>query len=440
MKERIHKTFIFESYTFDYATWTASFVYSFDGQRYFTERVQFESTEKPVQKDVLERVLELAFFVVGTSYYKCFPVKRVEYKGKKFSPKQAAFLNKVYRDGLSQFIFQNQLSPDDLFQVDAHGKDPEPLVYSGDGVLSLQSGGKDSLLMGEFLNEKQLPYTTFYVTTTRTYPKIIERLNKKEPHIARRFIDKVALDKAAQDGGLNGHVPVTYIVMSFALIEAVLHGENVVLSAVGKEGNEPHAMVGDLPVNHQWSKTWEAEQLFSDYVTTCVSPSLKAGSPLRPFSELKIAEMFEEKCWAPYSYGFSSCNVENYEQGHLNTELRWCGKCPKCANTFLLFSPFVIPYELRRIFDSQDLFSSQNLDLQKAFKGILGVGNSMKPFECVGEIDELRTAYQMAQVRYGTQACQLPFAVPEGHFDYRALGPRQEWSDDYVPDRFLQNA
>ncbi len=432
-----YETFFFEGYRFDAETMAASFMYSFDGKREFTETVTFEPTSVLVREDVLERCLELAMLVAGTSYYKCFPVKRAEYRGKKFTKKQAEFINKVYKNGLSQFIFENHLDPESILHVESHGKELEPLSYEGKGVLSLQSGGKDSLLLGELLNEKQVTYTSWYMTSSKTYPKIISRLNGKGPRLARRAIDRAGLDRAAQDGALNGHVPVTYIVLAYALIDAVLHGEDTVLAAIGAEGNEPHEFVGDLPVNHQWSKTWEAEQLFADYVMTSISPNIQVGSPLRPFSELRIAELFEEICWAPYSYGFSSCNRANYEQGELNTDLKWCGTCPKCANTFLLFSPFVIPYELRRIFDGTNLFASQHPELQRSFKGLLGIDGAMKPFECVGEVEELRTAYAMARARYGTVACQLPFDVPEGHFDYKKLGPAQAWTAEYLPERVL---
>lgn len=433
--QKQHETFFFENYAFDSGTLTATFSYSFDHTRTFCETVTFEPSGAVVREDVLDRVLELAFFVAGTSYYKCFPTEKIEYRGKHFSKQQAAFINTVYRDGLSQFIFENKLDPAVLAQVTGRGKELEPLVYEGKGILSLQSGGKDSLLLGEFLNQQKTVYATWYMTSTKTYPKIISRLNGKEPRLAQRRIDKSALDAATQDGGLNGHVPVTFIALAYALVDAVLHGEQTVLAAIGAEGNEPHAMVGDLPVNHQWSKTWEAEQLFANYVATLISPGLHVGSPLRPFSELRIAELFEEICWAPYSYGFSSCNRANYEQGELNTELRWCGTCAKCANTFLLFSPFVIPYELRRIFDGVNLFASQHMGLQKSFKGLLGISGTMKPLECVAEVEELRTAYSMARARYGTVACQLPFDVPEGHFDYHKLGPAQGWTAEYLPER-----
>ena len=45
----------------------------------------------------------------------------------------------------------------------------------------------------------------------------------------------------------------------------------------------------------------------------------------------------------------------------------------------------------------------------------------MKPFECTGDIPELRFAYQNRQPGYAA----LPFEVPGSDFDYRAEYPEQ---------------
>ncbi len=433
-----YKTFYLERYEFDYKTWTAVFDYSFDGKRLFTEKIKFQPPDSPIQHNILERLLELAFFIAGISYYKCFPTKQVEYRDKNFTPQQASFLQLVYREGLSQFIFENHLDPKDSPSFKGLNSDYEPIKYDGNGTLVLQSGGKDSILLAELLNEQQLSYKTWYMTTADTCPNVIARLNDSQPRLARRAVDIEALSVAIQDGGLNGHVPVTFIALSYALIDAVLHGENTVLVSIGREGSESHEMIGDFTINHQWSKTWDAERLISDYVTKTVSPNIYVGSPLRLFSELRIAEMFVEKCWTLYSDSFSSCNLANYMQGQANNSLAWCGVCPKCANSYLLFSPFVEPDEVRGLFGDVDLLLSENLDLQNAFKGILGVEGVMKPFECVGEIDELRTAYHMAQTRFGSRVSQLPFTVPKGNFDYLALGPQQSWTKHYIPLRYME--
>ncbi|MCA9339106.1 hypothetical protein KC939_02055, partial [Candidatus Saccharibacteria bacterium] len=229
---------------------------------------------------------------------------------------------------------------------------------------------------------------------------------------------------------LNGHVPVTFVVLSIALMEAILNRKNIVLASIGHEGEEPHAFIEDLPVTHQWSKTWKAEKLFSEYVHRYISPNISVGSPLRGYSELRIAELFTEYSWGKFGKSFSSCNRANYAQGQDNTHLKWCGECPKCANSYLLFAPFVSPHELQAIFNGQDLFTKQSL--KPVFEGLLGIGDAIKPFECIGEIDELRTAYYMAKKRWRDEIGSLPFSVPEAEYDYKKEYPVQRWTEEYL--------
>ena len=424
-----YKEFIFEAYSFDAETGTAEFYYSFDGARRFVEKVQFNGTfAEPINQEALDNALQLAFYVVGTSYYKTFPTKNVAFKTAQPDQSQAKFLHEVYTNGLSQFIFENNLTLDDVVSFEGSGVNETATAYSGEGVLALQSGGKDSLLMANLLQENAVTYKTLYVTSSDLYPEVLNSL-QVDVRIIKRTLDISALKNAVSDGALEGHVPITYIVQSFALIDAVLHGENKVLASIGAEGGEAHEYVGDLAVNHQWSKTWDAEQLLALYVENYVSADIKVGSPLRGYSELKIAELFVEKCWDTFGHSFSSCNLANYKQGENNSELTWCGECPKCANSYLLFAPFVKPAELQSLFSGQDLFAKQSL--AETFKGLLGINGVMKPFECVGEVDELRLAYHMARQRY-PGVYNLPFEVPTSGFDYNKINPNQDWSSQLI--------
>jgi hypothetical protein len=214
--------------------------------------------------------------------------------------------------------------------------------------------------------------------------------------------------------------------MAIALVQAVLTGKKTVLTSIGHEGEEPHAQVGDLDITHQWSKTWTAEQQFAEYVKRYISPDMYIGSPLRKFSELRVAELFAKKVWNEYGHTFSSCNRINYQQGNDNTTLKWCGECPKCANSFLLFVPFIEPTELKSIFMGQDLFEKPLLT--NTFKGLLGIDGVEKPFECIGEIDELRFAYHSRHPGY----VELPFDVPSSTFDYKHEYPIQTWVGDLL--------
>jgi hypothetical protein len=159
-------------------------------------------------------------------------------------------------------------------------------------------------------------------------------------------------------------------------------------------------------------------------VSRYITPDIRIGSPLRVYSELRVAELFVEHAWEKYGHQFSSCNVANYEQGADNTTLKWCGNCPKCANSYLLFAPFLPSDELKNIFNGQDLFVKPTLE--RTFKGLLGIDGVEKPFECIGEIDELRLAYHQAQERGGYKI--LPFDVPISTFDYMMQYPAQNWA------------
>lgn len=424
--------FKFLNYTFDPQTLTAEFSYQGEDKIIFTEKIKFHaptfSNHAPKfsnhAPELLNRALFLAFVLIGTSYYKSHPTTSVELP-QPIDEFQAHFFSTVYQEGLSQFAFENNLTRADLahFTATPDYHATGPLGYDGTGTLALQSGGKDSLLTATLLREQGINFTPWFVGYGNSnHPQIIDKISDEPTQIVERFIDHINLQKSA---GKNGHVPITYIVMSLALIQAIINNENVVITSVAQEGNEPHGMIGNLPVNHQWSKSWAAEQLFAKYVATYISPNIHIGSPLRKYSELKVAELFAQKCWQNYGDKFSSCNRANYTQGSDSQELTWCGDCAKCANSYLLFCPFLLAETLTDTFAGQDLFAKP--ELTEIFKGLLGIDGIMKPFECIGTIDELRYAYHHRDQSSDKQYQDLPFTVPSSNFNPNTLYPAQPY-------------
>lgn len=448
--------FRFLSYYFDRSTYTATFVYQGIDNIIFTEKIffapkpgtntsSFNLLDDPGLTQLLDQAMFLAFILIGTSYYKAHPTKNIRLD-RPLDDFQARFFSTVFQEGLSQYAFENRLTRDKLatFKPTPGFQNKPAIEYRGQGVLALQSGGKDSLLVAELLNEHNINFVPWYISSSsdRSHPNVIDHLddgfNHQKASVVYRQIDHLHLQ---QTGGLNGHVPVTFIVESLALIQAILNNQNVILTSIGREGEEPHAMIGDLPVNHQWSKTWQAEQLMTEYIKRYLSPDLHLGSPIRHLSELRIADLFVQKCWQKYGYSFSSCNEANYKQNSQNGTLKWCGHCAKCANSYLLFCPFIPPQFLQSLFGDKDLFLDQNLT--QIFKGLLGVGGEMKPFECVGSVEELRSAYHhrmttppipLPQSPGATQTtywqpvyANLPFRVPESNFNYLAESINQEY-------------
>jgi hypothetical protein len=337
---------------------------------------------------------------------------------------QADFFTKVYQEGMSQFAFENNLERENLVEFEASKQDiDQPCDYYGEGIIALQSGGKDSLLLASLLEENRYNFQSWYVSSGKYYPKFLDDIGAKLVK-STRLIDKDGLIEALKNDAKNGHVPITYIIQSLAIIQAILSGKSTILTSIAHEGEEPSGQIGDLLINHQWSKTWTAEKDFAEYIKRYLSPKLQIGSPLRQFSELRVAELFIDHSWDKYGHHFSSCNVANYQQGNDNSELHWCGDCPKCANSYLLFAPFLPAEKLKKIFNGQDLFAKPSLT--EIFKGLLGIGDVPKPFECIGEIEELRLAYHKAQDKTGYQP--LPFEVPLSDFDYMKTYTAQDWA------------
>lgn len=424
----IYIMFKFLDYNFNPDTYQAFFRYQGTDGIIFTEKITFANNLGSFDKnnfEILDRALFLAWILIGTSYYKAHPTSELELSTE-IDNWQANFFNHVYQEGLSQFAFENNLTREDLAHFQPVGKKGPTiealtlsLPYEGKGNLVLQSGGKDSLLVGKLLENASIDSTPWYAANSpaKVYPSVIDSW-KIPPEITVREIDLANLRKS---GGLNGHVPVTYINESLALIQAILNHKNTVIVSIAQEGNEAHAQIGDLAVNHQWSKSWQAEQLLAEYVAKYISPDLHVGSPLRKYSELRVAELFVKNCWQDFGTEFSSCNRANYQQGQQNEELTWCADCAKCANSYLLFCPFLPAEQLQTIFGGEELFEKPSLT--DIYKGLLGIDGFIKPFECVGTVDELRKAYELR----GKDYASLPFEVPTSNFDYLAEYPAQDF-------------
>lgn len=392
----------FKFLSYQYEGGVAEFHYQGKDGREFVEKAHFFDPGIDYDKGMLDRALRLALIILGTSYYKAEPVNQMELPFA-IGADEAKFFDKIYQEGMSQFAYENNLTRENLAHFVAGGTTEvaENQRALEPGILVLLSGGKDSLLTAEKVRESGVNFRVCYITAQQDYPAILNEFG--EPILIRREIDKEGLLAV---GGMNGHVPVTLINEALALIQVILIGFNRVELGVGREGLEPHAYAGDLPVNHQWSKTKEAQDLFKNYVRKYISGGIMIGSLLENMNELEIAEEFAEKCWEKYGEKFSSCNVANYKQGEDNKALKWCGKCAKCANSYLLFCPYVAFSEQEKIF-GRDLFLDP--EMTEIFKGLLGIDGVMKPFECVASIGELRWAYHHRLSGYG----ELPFEVPE---------------------------
>ncbi|MCF7830517.1 hypothetical protein K9M41_00765 [Candidatus Gracilibacteria bacterium] len=416
-----YQSFIFEDYSFDKENKKLILHYSLDEEIFFTEEIIFDFTfVDNINEKALQNALFGTWVMLGISYFKAFLPPKIKFKKQGFTANQAEFFQKTWAGGLGEFFYQNKIDPQGKinFSSNKKTKPTNPVSLNVSGSIVPLGGGKDSLVTTEILKENNEDFVTW---TVGEFPFLQNMISKtRVPHLnVRRHLDPKLLDLNAQ-GALNGHVPISAILAFLGVTSAILTGrKNVILS---NEHSASEPTVGDI--NHQYSKSLEFERDFQTYVHDFISPDLNYFSFLRPLAELKIAQVFCRKYLDMYEKIFSSCN-SNYRLTEKSKQITWCGKCPKCAFVFAIFAPFLGRERLISLF-GKNLFADKDLD--QTFRELLGLEKS-KPFECVGEIEEVRKSLELAQEKWPELS---KFDFPKSNFTLEELHPH------LIPENFYE--
>jgi hypothetical protein len=393
-----YKTFIFDSFELNPWTKTIELRYSLDDDIKFTETIELpKDREFVLQSDspTLKRALFPLHLIGGVSYYKtCLP-KSIEVKSGNLTPDQAQFWNTVYENGLGEFFYKNNIDPHDVVHFEGTIDFPPPVEKKRDHegkkkILVPLGGGKDSVVTAEILKSSDFSCTLFRMGG---HP-FIEALAKemKLPMLTvERKLPGTLFDLNAQ-GALNGHVPITGYLSFLTVVLSLLYGYDAVAMSNERSANEGNVQFKGREINHQWSKSLEFERLFQSYVQTYITQDVSLFSAIRPLTELHVASLFSQM--PHYFEHVTSCNA-NWKILGEKPASRWCGKCPKCAFSFVLFSAFLPKQTLTHMF-GKDLFADASL--LPLYRELLGL-EGCKPFECVGTAAETKAAFFLAKER-----------------------------------------
>ncbi len=409
------RAFRFVRCGFDAATGIARLVYAFDDGPELVETVTIPGAPfamDEAREAAMQRALRLLHLIAGISYYKAAVPGSIHIDGYAIDADTAALLELVYVNGLGEFAYRNGL--------DLHGRIRFPADAEADPVASVLGldtralvaigGGKDSLVSIEALRALDVDQTVTWIGGSQLIAACAAHTGLPTLNIGRQLAAQ--LFEYNRQGAWNGHIPVTAVNSAIMAFAAILTGAGQVVFSNERSASYGSTIVsadghGTTEVNHQWSKGWEFESAFGDYLQAHVAADLRYYSLLRPLSELAVARQFAKV--SRYDAYFSSCNRNFHILGERPTS-RWCGICPKCHFVFLALAPFMSKPRLvgitgRNLLDDPE--QTAGFDALLEFR-------DHKPFECVGEGRESRAA--MA-----------------------ALADRPEWREDALVERFARD-
>lgn len=416
-----YRQFIFEDYSFDQSAKRLTLRYGLDDKLSFTETYSFDFDFAAYDDMLLDRALQLLFFLAGVSYYKTYVPPEIVVKRGQLDADLAAFLGKTYQRGLGEFWYVNRLDPNTPVTFPVNSSGLQPLKANTEpGQLIGLGGGKDSLVSVELLRG-QARTATWSLNHRSQLEPLVERVGLTHFWVNREWDQQIG--ELNRQDAYNGHVPISAIFSAVGAIVGILSSYRDVVVSNESSASEPNLRYQGVDINHQYSKSLEYEQDFQVCLRRLFGDSLRYYSFLRPFSELRIAELFTRLGFNKYEGVFSSCNrAFRHGQDHMS----WCGECPKCAFVFLALTPFVEREELEKLWGGKNLLLDPALE--PTYLQLLGIEGD-KPLDCVGEVKESRAAMRLAQEIY-PELTKYVFELPPD-YDFRS------WSGHAMPDEIF---
>jgi hypothetical protein len=388
--------FTYESFSYKLKNRELCVEYKFNiGEKYFFVPQHILSipvgfSETLLQDSLFRNIIFNLGMVEAISYWKavCSPVMII--KAGYMGSEQIKFWEKLFLHGLGEFFHVNGIIPgDDLVKFICTGREsrsssPIGVVPTGE-VLIPVGGGKDSVVTLETLKTRRKcrPYI-MNPRAASADAATIAGFAPDENIISHRTIDKTLL-KLNEKGYLNGHTPFSAMLAFTTVLVAYLNGIREIALSNESSANEP--TIPGTRINHQYSKSFEFENDFRDYLARYVTPDINYYSFLRPLNELQIAGLFSIQ--KDHFKSFRSCNVGSKTNS-------WCAKCSKCLFTFVIMRPFIGHDEMIAVFGADLLDDDELIPLLDQLSGLA----EEKPFECVGTVKEVNIALRWMSDHY----------------------------------------
>lgn len=412
-------TFRFTGFNYNTDTGELFLAYALGDTYDFTEKITFEGQRRTLnaaETSALNKVFRALHLAAGVSYYKAFLSPKIRVETGALTHNEAVFFKDFYIKGLGEFSYRNDITVNPDFKGEAPNVEALSLPLPKQVLVPI-GGGKDSVVSTELLKAAGYTPLLFRIGNHKAILDTIAVANL--PFISvKRELSPLIFELNKQQNIFNGHIPITGIISFIMVASAIIYGFDTIIMSNERSANVGNTKKDGVVVNHQWSKSIEFENMFSNFVKQNLIADINYFSLLRRYSELAITKQFSE--FSEYHSVFTSCNrAFKFEESKRIDH--WCGVCDKCRFVYLALAPFCTPQDMVKIFGYDLLNSAEN---ERGYEELLGLA-AFKPFECVGEIEEsvaaltllsanpkwqssyiVKKLFPEVLAKYGDDACQ----------------------------------
>lgn len=438
----MQSVFTFEYFKYNEAHKKFEFYYSLlykNRKTQFVEEIELPTTLSLNSSDsALNMILKSLHIACGISYWKIFCPEKIKLASYTLSEFEANFWNIIYTKGLGEFYYKNQIDFRKFagFPYSREIKVSAQRLKRRSRCLVGIGGGKDSIVTATLLQNAKVDFDGFVVQTHKSYiliDNVIDALKIKSIKINRKLDPKI-FDFNEKPSAYKGHIPISTIYAFLGVLTAYLYNYKYVIVSNERSSEQGNIDYLGMNINHQWSKSYEFETVFSNYISHAITSDIKYFSMLRPLSELQIASKFSK--YKKFHSIFSSCNRNFTMDG--GTKLRWCCNCPKCIFVFILLASVCDKAYVINIFNKNIFLDKNIIPLLLNLVGYSGI----KPFDCVGTLDETMTALSIIQkTKAFENTIVMKELVKKRIFDNLALKNKSLFSctlknNDQIPKKF----
>lgn len=384
-----HFTYSSYNYSLTGNKLTFGFVFKLNDEIEFKPTSSIILAKFPQFRENIHPLVENIIFQIGMieliSYWKATCSPLIIVKAGHLTEEQIHWWKNLYYNGLGEFFYLNSIdaTQNNFVNIQSEGKPfikDNTTTYTNEYIIPI-GGGKDSVVTLELLrNAGQKVHPLIMNPRGATIDTVLASgLTMQDVIVINRTIDP-ALLKLNDEGYLNGHTPFSAMLAFYTLLASALTGyKNIALS---NESSANESTIPGTDINHQYSKSIDFESNFRDYYTQYINSDFNYFSFLRPLNELQIVSIFSKL--EKYHSVFKSCNVGSKTNS-------WCGSCPKCLFTHIMLAAYKGTDYANSILGNSMLNNPENTGY---FDELCGF-SAIKPFECVGTLNDVQTAMKM---------------------------------------------